>query len=129
MIETTRDHNGRMEPDPITVYALPVCSKSRAVQSLLAERGVAFAVRDYVADPLTGDELRALLAALPGPPVDLVRSSAGRDVDPADVADVVAHLLAHPEDMQRPVVRRGTIAVIARPPESALAFFGVRSAP
>ena len=46
----------------------PRCSKSRAARALLEERGVAFAERRYLDDPLTLVELYELAARLGRPP-------------------------------------------------------------
>ena len=50
----------------------------------------------------------------------------GLDADDYTTVDaVVALLVDHPELMQRPVVRSGRRAVIARPPERAAEFLGL----
>lgn len=106
-----------------TLYAIAVCSKSRTAQGLLDERGVDYLLRDYLAEPLDGDELRGLLALLPGPAAALVRG--WEDRPEASPDEVVAHLVDHPGDLQRPVLRSGDRAVIARPPELALDLLGL----
>ena len=64
-------------------------------------------------------------------PADLVRkdkrfAELGLDADDYTTVDaVVALLVDHPELMQRPVVRSGRRAVIARPPERAAEFLGL----
>lgn len=74
---------------------------------------MAYEVRRYIDDPLTEEELRALVAVVGGDPTELVR---GEVSDPT--ADgVVAQLLAEPAAMQRPVGVIGDRAVIARPAE------------
>ena len=110
----------------VTVYHNPVCSKSRGALDILAERGVACDVVEYLKTPPDRATLERFLALLAGPPGDLVRrdkrfrelgleESRCRTRD-----DVVALLLEHPELMERPVVLRGDRAVIARPSERVL---------
>jgi len=76
--------------------------------------------------PLDRATLERLLALLAGPPGDLVRKDKRfkelglRAEDYTTRARVVALLLEHPELMERPVVVRGTRAVIARPSEKVL---------
>ena len=75
-------------------------------------------VVEYLKTPLDAGALRELLDAL-----DLVRSGEApyRELglaDPATTEDeLIAAVAAHPVLMQRPIVRRGARAVMARPPE------------
>lgn len=105
----------------------PRCSKSRQALALLEDRGVEPTVVRYLDEPLTRDELAALLARLDGDPAALVRTGEalfkelGVDRSTLDDAGVVADLLAeHPKLMERPVVDVGDRAVIGRPPERVL---------
>lgn len=112
------------EPAQVELIFNPACSKSRAAAELLAARGAAFEARDYLARPLDPDELRALVQALGLPARELVRlDDAGGDALPADPDDEsawVALLAAQPRLLQRPILRCGARAVIARPPERML---------
>jgi arsenate reductase (glutaredoxin) len=107
------------------LYVHPDCSKSRGAVALLQAHGVEFERRDYLAQPLDADELRALIAALGVPARALVRiddTSSQALLPAADLEDgaVVELLRRHPALMQRPVLRVGERAVIARPPERVL---------
>ena len=105
---------------PITLYVHETCSKSAAacdhVDHLVARTGVDVAVRDYLSEPMSADELSGLVAALDADPVRLVRSWDGRDPASVSTDDVVRHLVEHPDDMQRPILHVGDRAIIARPP-------------
>jgi arsenate reductase len=76
--------------------------------------------------PLGRAALERILDLLPDEPAALVRRDkrfAELQLDAADYttrAHVIDLLLAHPELMERPVVIRGTRAVIARPAERVL---------
>ena len=110
--------------EPITIYFNAQCSKSRQALGLIEDQGEPYTVVEYLKNPPDRSTLEAMLARLPGPPVELVRTDdpAFRELavdkeslaTPAAVADF---LVSHPELMQRPVVLRGDRAVIARPPE------------
>jgi arsenate reductase (glutaredoxin) len=107
------------------LYVHPDCSKSRGAVELLQARGIGFERRDYLAQPLDAGELRALIAALGVPAGELLRIDDARGQGLLPSAEltgdaVVALLQAHPALMQRPVLRIGDRAVIARPPERAL---------
>jgi arsenate reductase len=107
----------------VTVYHNPACGKSRGALDILAERGVACDVIEYLKTPLDRATYERFLALLAGPPADLVRKDKRFKELGLDAADyvtreqVVTVLLAHPELMERPVVIRGARAVIARPSE------------
>jgi arsenate reductase len=110
---------------PVTVYYNETCSKSRGVASLLQERGVSFAIRNYIAEPLSHEELSSLLQLLNVPAATLVRAGDalyrelyGEAVLPE--AACIALLLERPELMERPIAVNGQKAVIARPPEKVL---------
>ena len=66
---------------------------------------------------------------LESPPADLVRKDKRfeelklKATDYTSKAQVIALLIKHPELMQRPIVVRGSRAVIARPPEKLDALF------
>ena len=111
--------------DPIVVYHNPRCSKSRAALALLRERGVEPEVVEYLKTPLDAGALRELLDVLGVPARDLVRAGEApyRELGLADPAatedELIAAVAAHPVLMQRPIVRRGARAVMARPPERA----------
>lgn len=110
-----------MPTPPVTLYVHETCSKSAAacdhVDHLVARTGVDVAIRNYLSDPMSPDELVALVSALDADPVHLVRSWDGRDPASVSADDVVRHLTRHPEDMQRPILHVGDQATIARPPE------------
>lgn len=108
----------------------PRCSKSRAALQLLQANGVAFAVRPYLEQPPTRDELRVLLAQLGIGARELLRSGEAEYealglADPSlDDAALIDAMTAHPRLIERPVFVHGQRAVIGRPPERVLALLG-----
>ena len=113
--------------DTLRVYHNARCSKSRSACQLLEERGLGFEVVEYLKTPPSRDELAAVLAKLGMTAEALVRKGEaiyktefeGRTLSEAEWLDA---LVAHPILIERPIVVRGERAVVARPPEKALAL-------
>lgn len=107
----------------VTIYHNPACGKSRGALEILRQCGVAHEVLEYLKTPADRAALGRILDLLPGAPAELVRKDKRFKELGLDEADyqskqqVIALLLEHPELMERPVVLRGTRAVIARPSE------------
>jgi arsenate reductase len=112
----------------LRIYHNPRCSKSRGACQILADKGLVPEVIEYLKTPLSRDALLALLAALQMPASALIRTSEeiyktgyqGRSLSEDEWVDA---LLAHPVLMERPIVQRGSRAVVARPPEALEALF------
>jgi arsenate reductase len=103
----------------------PRCSKSRAAHALLVERGVAFTERRYLEQPLSRAELAELAKRLARPPREWVRrgepafAQSGLGAAPGD-AEILAAMAAHPILIERPILVRGSRALVGRPPERVL---------
>ncbi len=113
--------------DEIVLLHNPRCSKSRAALALLEERGVTFAERRYLEEPLSRAELEDLAKRL-GRPVgawarrkEAAWAEAGLGAE-ADDAEIAAAMAEHPILMERPILVRGPRAAIGRPPEDILAL-------
>lgn len=108
------------------LYHNPRCSKSRAALELLQAHGVEPAVVRYLDSPPDVAALRRLVDALGIAPRELLRrgEAAYRDLgldDPSlDDDAILAAMAAHPILIERPILVRGTRAVIGRPPERVL---------
>lgn len=106
----------------VTIYHNGRCSKSRGALEILQEEGIPHTVRWYLADPLSTEELRALLRKLRMPASEIVRRGEPyykehlRDKDFSE-GEWLEILSTHPELIERPIVEHGEQAVIARPPE------------
>jgi arsenate reductase (glutaredoxin) len=111
--------------DALVLLHNPRCSKSRAAHALLTERGVVFAERRYLDDPLSRAELASLHERLSRPASEWVRSGeaefapSGLDASSDDAA-VLDAMAAHPILVERPILVRGQRAVVGRPPERVL---------
>jgi len=106
----------------VTIYHNPRCGKSRDTLALLRERGVEPTVVEYLKTPPGAAELRAILDKLGMKPEALLRKGeevfktqfAGRVLSDAEWIDA---MVANPILIERPIVVRGTRAVIGRPPQ------------
>jgi arsenate reductase len=109
----------------ITIFHNPKCSKSRDTLALLQARGASPHVVEYLKTPPTAAELRAIVRKLGITAEQLVRK--GEDIYKAKYAGKtlteaqwIEAMVKHPILIERPVVVRGTRAVIGRPPEIIL---------
>ncbi len=109
--------------EKITVYQKPTCSKCIATLGILEDQGVEFEAINYYEQPLTAEELRALIRKLGLSPRDVLRwdDPASRRLNLAerDLSDdeLITIMSENPDLIQRPIVVRGDRAVLARPPE------------
>jgi arsenate reductase (glutaredoxin) len=110
----------------LTVYEKPTCTTCRNLRALLNERAVEFQSIDYHQTGIEERELRELLDKIGCGPRDVlrVREPLVRELalDQPGVSDdeLIAHITAHPQLLQRPIVVRGERALLARPVERAL---------
>ncbi len=97
----------------------------------MTEKGIEFKAIDYTKNsPLSENELKRLLHSAGLKPQDAIRKNepayqqhiANKNLNDDDLIRVMAE---HPELMQRPIVARGTKAVLARPTEN-LAKLGIK---
>ena len=115
------------DDDTILILHNARCSKSRAVLAILEERGVPFEPRHYLEDPLTREELEDLARRLDRPVGEWTRK--GEDVfAAAGIADATDEgawfdaIAANPILLERPIVVRGSRAIVGRPPTEILAL-------
>ena len=107
------------------IWHNPRCSKSRATLALLEENGVSPKVRRYLDDSPTDAEIRAVLAALGVPPIEIMRTGEQvfKDLNLSSATAshaLIAAMAAHPILIERPIVIHDGKARIGRPPESVL---------
>lgn len=109
--------------DELLLLHNPRCSKSRAARALLEDRGVAFAERRYLDEPLSQEELAELGRRLGRPAREWLRAREAAEAGLAGENDEEALLAAmarQPALMERPILVRGGRAVVGRPPEKVL---------
>jgi len=116
-----------LSDDPKTCVLLhnPRCSKSRAARALLGERGVEVQERRYLDEPLSRAELEELRRRLDRPASEWIRSGepayreAGLSATSSE-ALLLDAMAAAPILIERPILVRGSRAVVGRPPERVL---------
>jgi arsenate reductase len=115
----------------ITVYQKPTCTTCRQVHAALRESGVDFDAVDYYTDPIPKAKLKALLGKLQMEPRDLLRTKEAvyrelqlgeRELSDEQLIDL---MVAHPDLIQRPIVEKGSRAILARPAERLKEIMGL----
>jgi arsenate reductase len=117
----------------ITIYHNPRCSKSRGTCELVNDRlsrsGEPVKIVEYLKEPLSIEDLKALHEMLGGTVRDMIRDNEApyqelRLAEPTLTDDQLYEaIIAHPILLQRPIVVRNGRAVIGRPPENVEALF------
>lgn len=110
--------------EKITIYQKPTCSKCRTVSKLLQERGLNFEAIDYYERPLTAEQIHELLKKLGISAHELLRRDEpiarelGIGKKHFSEEELVDLMVKYPDLIQRPIVVRGSKAVLARPTEN-----------
>ena len=90
------------------------------MKKILTEQGIEFDAVNYFERPITSTTLKNLLQSAGLSPVDALRTNepaykehvAGRELSDQQL---ISLMVKHPELIQRPIVVKGSKAVIARP--------------
>ncbi len=105
----------------------PRCGKSRNCLAFLNDSNTEFEIRNYIDNPLTVKELRALVKKLKIKPITLVRQKEaiwtenfqGKNMSDTEILKALAK---HPILMERPILVRGDKAIIGRDLENVEKF-------
>ena len=108
-----------------TIYHNPRCSKSRQALALLKEKGIEPKIVEYLKDPLSAQQLEALIKLSGEDPQLFVRKKEEdyakvKSKDLSNIKEVAKVLHKYPRLMERPIVCHKKKAVIARPTERIL---------
>jgi arsenate reductase (glutaredoxin) len=107
----------------ITIYQKPTCTTCRQVYAALRDAGVDFDSVDYYTDPIPKAKLKELLRKMGIPARELLRTKeerfkalrlGERELSEDELIDV---MVANPDLIQRPIIEKGTRAILARPAE------------
>jgi arsenate reductase len=107
----------------ITVYQKPTCTTCRQVHAALRDAGVDFDSVDYYTDPISKTKLKELLKKMRISPRELLRTKEEvyrkLRLGEREVTDdeIVGLMVTHPDLMQRPIIEKGSRAILARPAE------------
>lgn len=103
------------------------CSKSNAVLEYLDENGVPFEIINIVEDPLSILEIKTVLKKLNQSVFHIIRKTeklyiekfAGKDMSEEEWIKILSE---NPELIQRPIIIKGSIAMLGRPIENVKYF-------
>ena len=107
----------------ITVYQKPTCTTCRQVHAALTDAGVDFDAVNYYVDPIPKTKLRELLRKMGLSARELLRTKetvyktlrlGERDLTDDQIVDL---MVKNPDLIQRPIVEKGSRAILARPAE------------
>jgi arsenate reductase len=107
----------------ITIYQKPTCTTCRQVYAALRDAGVDFEAVDYYTDPIPQAKLRELLRKMKLPARELLRTKEDiyrtLRIGERELTDdqIVNLMVRHPDLIQRPIVEKGSRAILARPAE------------
>ncbi len=114
----------------ITVYQKPTCTTCREVYAALKESGVNFDAVNYYIDPISKSKLKELLKKMGMRAAELLRKK--EDVykklklaekqDKLSDDEIIDLMAKHPDLIQRPIVEKGSKAILARPAEKIKDF-------
>lgn len=108
------------------IFHNPRCSKSRQTLQLLQQHGIEPDIRLYLEQAATEPEIKQLLQQLKIEPRALLRRSESdykeQNLSDATLSDeqLVQAMVQFPKLIERPIVIRGSRAVLGRPPENVL---------
>lgn len=107
----------------ITVYQKPTCTTCREVYVALKESGVDFEAVNYYIDAIPKAKLKELLKKIGIRADELLRKKepiyaelklSEKKLTEDELVDL---MVKHPDLIQRPIVEKGTKAILARPAE------------
>lgn len=107
----------------ITIYHNPRCRKSRETLAIIEASGQPFELIEYLKTPLGRDQLEDLLQKLQMNPEQLLRK--GEAVwktqykgNSLEDDEILTAMTQHPKLIERPIVVKGSRAILGRPPEN-----------
>ncbi len=107
----------------ITIYQKPTCTTCQKVYSALKEAGVDFQEVNYYTEPLSKSKIKNLLSKMNIAAGDLLRTREAiykdlglpdKKYSQEELIDLMAN---HPDLIQRPIIEKGSQAILARPAE------------
>ena len=114
--------------DKLAIYHNPRCSKSREACEIIDTKGIPFELREYLVNPLSKKELKALLKKLGMKAEQLVRKTeelykTNFKHKKLNNTEWIEVLVKNPILIERPIIVKGQKAVIGRHPESINKLF------
>jgi arsenate reductase len=115
--------------EKITVYEKPTCTTCRKVAKALTESGVDFEKVNYYIDPFSKTKLRSLLKKMKMKPSEILRKNEKiykelkireKNFSEDQILDL---MIKYPDLVQRPIIEKGKIVILVRPPERLKELF------
>jgi arsenate reductase (glutaredoxin) len=106
----------------------PNCGTARNVLAILRERGIEPQIREYLKQPLSRDEIAALVQQMQVKAADVVRWKEAQAVAAAGISEasgddaLLDAMAAHPILLNRPIVATGKGTALCRPSETVEAL-------
>ena len=107
----------------ITIYEKPTCTTCRQVHAALKESGVDFEAVNYYVNSIPKTKLKELIKKMGITASELIRSKEPiykeLKLDQKKLTDdqIIDLMVKHPDLIQRPIVEKGSRAILARPAE------------
>jgi arsenate reductase len=107
----------------VTIWHNPKCATSRKVLASIRAKGIEPTVVEYLKEPPSAAEIRAVLKEMGIRPRELLRrrgtlyDELGLDNPKWTDSQLIAEMAKHPILIERPVVRTGKGTRLGRPPE------------
>jgi len=114
--------------EKVTVYQKPTCSTCRNLDKILRESGIDYDNVNYYVEPLSEKKIHELLKKMKLSARDIMRTKEAtyKELNLADSdlseEELVKLMVKHPELLQRPIVEKGSKAILGRPIENVLPF-------
>jgi len=113
----------------ITVYEKPTCTTCRKVANALIENGIDFEKVNYYVEPFSKAKLQSLLKKMKMKPSEILRKNEKvyKDLKFKEKnyseKQILELMIKYPDLVQRPIVKKGAKAILARPPEKISELF------
>ena len=113
----------------ITIYEKPTCTTCRKVANALTDNGIHFEKVNYYIKPFSKTKLETLLKKMKMKPSELLRKKEKvykdlkfkeKNYTEKQILDL---MVKYPDLVQRPIVEKGAIAILARPAERIKELF------
>ncbi len=113
----------------ITVYEKPTCNTCRKVTKALIDNGLDFEKVNYYVEAFSKTKLQALLKKMKIKPSEILRKNEKvykdlkfreKNYTENQILDL---MIKYPDLVQRPIVEKGSKAILARPPERIFELF------
>ena len=111
------------------IFHNPRCSKSRQALQILQDNKCDFQIINYLETDLNASLIKDVLHKLSLKPRDILRTSEqdykdnNLKEDGFSDDDLIDYMIKYPKLIERPIVIKGDMAVLGRPPENVLELF------